>query len=504
MRRDILLIGFYNEKALGVRYLSNALRSQGYVPHILFYKGFHSSMPQQTTERELALVKDLIARIDPLFVGLSVMSSLYLETIHQVNDLIRQQFPALPVVWGGVFATLEPRRAAEKCHYIVRGEGEEAIVRLADALSADQPATAIPNLAYRDEQGSYRENEVGPLSDLDRLGYPPIGGDHLYLIHDDKLTEGDPQLNAFTYELAASRGCPFACSYCSSVKIRQVYKGKGRYLRFRSVDSVIEEIKEAKRQIPRLRVVHFWDEIFSNNHDPAWVATFSRRYRQEINLPFRIWGHPLCVKEEDIRHLVAAGLHQIVVGLQSGSPRVRKEDFHRGESQEQIIEASRVLAACRVPKVYYDLMLCHPFESAEELKETFYLCQELAPPFWLNIHGLNFLPATDIVQKALDQGIYTEDELNRMMYSSIQDQYDQYWGPNARSFQKSSEDNIWLALIYLTQFHKLKPRLTAYAERVAAGEDLRGDVFKLQDKMKRRQRRQDLWDKAKLVLKLGS
>lgn len=44
-KKDVVLIAFYNTKALGVRYLANALKASGYVPHIIFLKGFNSATP---------------------------------------------------------------------------------------------------------------------------------------------------------------------------------------------------------------------------------------------------------------------------------------------------------------------------------------------------------------------------------------------------------------------------------------------------------------------------
>ena len=76
------------------------------------------------------------------------------------------------------------------------------------------------------------------------------------------------------------------------------------------------------------------------------------------------------VNERIISNLVNAGLYQIVVGIQSGSVRVRKDIFHRKETQEEIINAGRVLARCKVPKVIYDFMLQHPFETLEDLKRN--------------------------------------------------------------------------------------------------------------------------------------
>ncbi len=497
--KKILLIGFYNEKALGVRYLANALRENGYKPYILFFKGFNSVVPSKATQKELQLLKELITRVDPLFIGLSVMSSLYLETIHMVNDTIKNNFD-IPVGWGGVFATLMPEKVVKYCDFVIKGEGEKAIVDLISHIESDQQYYNVQNICFIDKNGDFINNDVRPLEqNIDIYGYPQIGGEHMFFIHDDKMTKGDPQLNSFTYELLASRGCPFACSYCSSINLRRVYNGKGKYVRFRSVDSVMAELNEAKQKIPKLRVVHFWDEIFSD--EDGWIDEFCRRYKEEIGIPFRIWGHPLKINKKIIHLLVDAGLYQIVVGIQSGSEQLRKEIFHRPEKQEQIINSSKVLSECKVPKVYYDFMLCHPFESLEDLKETFYLCLKLAFPFQLNIHGLNFLPATDIIEIAKEKGIYTQEQLNKMMFGSIQEQYDQYWGPNANEYSKASKNNIWVALIFLTQFPKIRKEVIKLSKLAEKGEGTEA-ILKLKKKMEYLIRIKDLLDKIKLVLRI--
>lgn len=498
MNNKIVLVGFYNEKALGVRYLANALVSHGFDPTIVFFKRFNSEVPEIATEKEVDLLRELVEKTQPLFVGLSVMSSLYLSESGKVNRMLRENFN-FPIAWGGVYATLEPERALKECDMVMRGEGEFSIVKLAQAVQSGSDWRDIPGMCYINDAGEFVQNDVGPIqADIDQYGYPIIGGDNMYLITDDKIIPGDPQLRAFSYELSCSRGCPFQCTYCSAVNLRRVYAGKpGKYVRFRSVDSVMEELHEAKRKIPRLRLIHFWDEIFSN--EDGWVDEFTRRYKAEIGLPFRIWGHPLMTYDDIIGKLVDAGLHQVVMGIQSGSPTVRAENFHRYEKQEQIIEASRVLSRQKVPEVYFDLMICHPFETLDQLKETFDMCLELEPPFHLNIHGLNFLPATDIVKMALDRGMYTEEEMENLMYGSLQEQYDRHWGPHASSFKDASGKNSWSDLIFLTQFPSIRNKV------IQLSKDPQGNAAKiaaLKVKMNRKKRLDYYIERIKLVLKI--
>ena len=495
MIKNILLIAFYNQKALGVKYISESLKRFGYVPHVLFFKEYNSKKPSEVSDSELNLLRDLIDQIHPDYIALSVMSSLYLQEIIKVNSYIKT-VSTCPVIWGGVYCTLFPEKCLEYADYVIRGEGEEAIVELIERLSENKDPSDIQNLAYKKDKTCY-VNPVRPLiQDLDRLGYPGIGQDNVYFISNDKLIERDPILSSLTYETTASRGCPFSCSYCSSVNLKRTYRGKGNFVRFRSVDSIIQELVEAKNKLKRLKLIHFWDEIFSDEAD--WIDEFKVRYKKEVGIPFTIWGHPLRVSENVIKGLVDAGLYHIVVGIQSGSVRVRKEIFHRAETQEQIINASRIISKCRVPVVSYDFILQHPFETLKDLKDTFELCLMLDTPFELNLHGLYFLPGTDIVDIAVSKGLFSYDEIEKIMYGSMQEQYDIYWGTNSR---KESETELWSALIFLTQFHSLRPLLKKIAASLEGRTNNKREAVLLLRKIYSNiANARKLWNKAKLLI----
>lgn len=495
MNKDILLIAFYNPKALGVKYISQSLKKSGYAPHVLFLKEYNSKKPCEVSDTELDLLKRLIDKIDPGFIALSVMSSLYLREIVKVNSFIRK-ISHCPIIWGGVFCTLFPEKSLDHADFVIRGEGEEAIVELIEALSSNKDLSDIQNLAYR-KDGKNVVNPVRPLiQDLDRLGYPGIGQDNVYFISNSKIVEKDPAVDSLTYETSASRGCPFSCSYCSSVNLRRLYRGKGGFVRFRSVDSVIKELTEARKKIKHLKLIHFWDEIFTDDSD--WIEEFTVRYKTEIGIPFTVWGHPLKIKEDTVKGLVDAGLFHIVVGIQSGSARVRRDIFHRAETQDQIIDASRIISKCKVPVVSYDFILQHPLETVNDLKDTFELCLLLETPFELNLHGLYFLPGTDIVDIAVSQGLFSYDDIEKKMYSPIQEQYENYWGSNHDS---DIELELWKSLIFLTQFKSLRPLLRNIAAALedGAGNNSR-EVLLLKKLYNNIAYGRKIWNKAKLFI----
>ncbi len=102
----IVLVGFYNIKALGVRYLESALKKNGWRVVTVFYKNFNSVRPKPTTEKELSLFIERVKRENPVLVGLSVMSSMYLETVDRLVDVLLKE--NITVVCGGAYATMFP------------------------------------------------------------------------------------------------------------------------------------------------------------------------------------------------------------------------------------------------------------------------------------------------------------------------------------------------------------------------------------------------------------
>ena len=130
----VVLVAFYNKKALGVRYLQAALEQAGYRVRTVFYKDFNSVRPTPTTELELEFLRRVVREADPVLVGLSVMSSMYLDTVYQVLDAALDASPA-PVVCGGAFATMFPQRMLERgASFVLRADGEDNLCRLANAL----------------------------------------------------------------------------------------------------------------------------------------------------------------------------------------------------------------------------------------------------------------------------------------------------------------------------------------------------------------------------------
>ena len=85
---------------------------------------------------------------------------------------------------------------------------------------------------------------MGPLlQDLDSLPFTEYGNDNMYFIESNKLSRQDPELTENMLWLQSSRGCPYSCNFCIENTYHDLFKGLGKFVRRRSVDSIINEIK---------------------------------------------------------------------------------------------------------------------------------------------------------------------------------------------------------------------------------------------------------------------
>lgn len=490
-RGKVLLVAFYNIKAQGVRYLETALNQSGYEVTTVFYKDFNSVRPKLTSEAEVNLLCDKIEETQPMLIGLSVMSSMYLDTVNAVLGGIKARFDT-PVVCGGSFTSMFPEYFLERgAQFSIRTDGEFAITKLADCLTDGTDYSDIPSLGYLAD-GKPFVNPVGDtLNQLDGYGIPVVNSTGSCYIENDTLVEGDPQLNTFSYETVASRGCPFSCSYCCCSNLRKLLPSGTPSVRFRSVKMVIDEIVEAKKHCKRLVFIHFYDEVFPRNSE--WIDEFVVEYKKRVNLPFTIWSHPNMIDEDILKKLVSVGLMEVIMGIQSGSPHIRREIFHRRETNEQIVEATRRIANAKVFWASYDFMLQHPFEKIEHLKETYYLAKQLEGQFELQLHGLNFLPGTDIAPMAVEAGYFTEGELDNIMFAPMEDQFKAYW-----KCENSLESRLWYELTYLVQYKSFKKLAEKYEKNpVKYAAEIDAAYEKAQKKVKPRY----LYKKARIAIK---
>jgi radical SAM superfamily enzyme YgiQ (UPF0313 family) len=256
-----------------------------------------------------------------------------------VNRRLKAEVPDTFSVFGGPHPTFFPEMVREPgVDGICRGEGEKAMVDLVNGLAGGgaKAVLGLDNWSFP-HNGDTLANPVRPyVADLDSLPFPDRA-----LVYDRDPIAARSKIKHFL----TGRGCPYNCTYCFNHALSEIYRGKGRRFRQRSVDNVIEEICWVRNHYP-LEFVVFVDDTFVLSTD--WLAEFAEKYPRKVTeggrpLPFFCNTRANLVTAEQVNLLKEAGCHCVSMGIESGNDRIRNGLLKRRMSQEQILEASRLI-----------------------------------------------------------------------------------------------------------------------------------------------------------------
>jgi radical SAM superfamily enzyme YgiQ (UPF0313 family) len=332
-----------------------------------------------------------IAETKPDLIGFSCMTPLVKETLLLASE-IKKHF-AIPIILGGPHPTLFPAVMDEDpIDIICRGEGEEALAELLTAMDDGGPRTHIRNLWVK-EHGMVHQNPVRPLIDpLD--GVPMI---------DWSCYRGTAVLNSPPIAFPI-RGCPFSCSYCFNMPLRQVYRGLGRYVRHFSASRAVQEVERALEFFSPSPVLFTSDSF---GVDLPWMEDFLNAYTRSTQLPFVLLVEPRLATEKFVDLIAKYRCHCVALGVESGSERVRKEILNRRYSNEELVAVADRLHRKGI-KIRTFNMIGLPTETEAELWETVEVNVKMKVEF---PRGAIFtpLPGTQIVDIAKREGYLGED-----------------------------------------------------------------------------------------------
>lgn len=306
----------------------------------------------------------------------------------------------VPIIFGGIHPTTCPDLViSEDCVDIIcLGEGEYPLLELVESMQEKSIDHTIKNLWFSDN-GTIIRNPVRQLiGDLDELP-----------IIDKTLFDGYIPIKDY-YLTVTSKGCIATCAYCSQNFLKKWEMGKGQFLREKSVDKVIEELKVMKKRYGYKRV-DIKNNILSGSK--KWTFEFAEKYKKEIGVPFRIMGHPKTITTETMSVLKDAGLWHVQLGIESFNTKIRTEVLQRHETNEEILGALQTMDD---NGVYYsvDIMVGLPGETETDIVKTIKIlakCKNLARA---SIFWLEYLPGVDITKMARQWGLIDDGDLKKI------------------------------------------------------------------------------------------
>lgn len=300
------------------------------------------------------------------------------------------------IVFCGTYPVLFPEIIEHpEVDFVIQGEAEYPILELAENIERGEDISSIENLVLkRDDE--IIQNQMRPLlTDLTALPLPDRDLYHRYGFIRRM------SMKRFT----SGRGCPNACSFCFNAKFREIFRGRGKYVRRKPVSRIIEEIMDVKSSSV-LKSVHFSDDLFTQNR--AWVLEFCEKYKKSFtNLPFTCNTTVHDVDDEMLAAMKNAGCFGIAIGVETGNEELRMKRLNKPYKDSDIRRTAAMIKKHGLFLTAFN-MIALPYETIDNAFETVRLNREIKADN-VRVTFLSPIPRTNLVESAIKDGLLDND-----------------------------------------------------------------------------------------------
>jgi radical SAM superfamily enzyme YgiQ (UPF0313 family) len=434
----VAIVSTFDVENNAVRVLAAEVRRRNHHAAEVYFKDWISNHLPVPTAADLKAFVDVLRREDVALVAISIRASAYFESAKLLTRTVHEEL-GLAVLWGGMHPTLMGTQSIECADLLLQGEGELAFGDLCDRLAHGTDISDAPNTWVHTPRG-VRQNELGPLvKNLDVLPFRDYTThEHKYFVWNGRYTMGDPMKGDPVFQMMASRGCIYKCSFCyNSTYKKKVYPGQ-RWYRARSVDSALDEMVAATSHWNYKRV-RFDDEVFNPN--PDWVDEFIAKYPKRVGKPFEIFLEPKLVERDKLKRLRDAGLTGVFMGIQA-SERVTGHLYDRRADHNSIESIADLFHELGVHP-HYQLIFDDPASTDGDRRALFEMISSFPPPFDLYLFSMTVFPQSELNRKLVDSGVISKWDIE---------------GTNVRTFfqhrvnlryPRPVEETFWIALIVM-------------------------------------------------------
>lgn len=330
--------------------------------------------------------KDICVGISNSFSGIQIESGL------ELAQYIKSLHPEIPIIWGGNHPSFNPRQTIEHplVDFVVKGEGEETLYELSEALRNKKSYESIKGIVYK-KGNQIIENPDRPFLNLPEL---PIAAYHMLNIEDYSHIK-----KYFDYQ--SSRGCPNRCGFCYSLNFC-----RARW-RSKPAETVIAELtylfnKYGVEQfmivddnffVNQERVRKICESMIMNKMNVLWHANCRLDYFSRYDIDF-------------LKLLRESGCQQIVFGAESGSQKIL-DSIKKDITVAQILKAAEL---CKEANIVagFSFILGLPGEKKEDVMATLDVYDKIK---LINPHakivGMSLftpLPGTVLYEKVVAEG----------------------------------------------------------------------------------------------------
>jgi anaerobic magnesium-protoporphyrin IX monomethyl ester cyclase len=295
---------------------------------------------------------------------------------------IKEMDSEKPLILTGIHLNVKPDEMIKNTHSDIGllGEVDFSIVELIENISDEKKLLSTPNLILKIKNDiiyTKRDNQLAhpllqelPLPAYDQINFNDYYG---YKLVNDKFE----RINKWGIILG-SRGCPYSCNFCHNFW--------GNNLRYRTVDSVVEEVIELDKKY-RISNLFFLDPNFTLNKN--WAINIAKKLKNEnLNLNWSIQTRFDLVDEEILSSLSEGGCSHIFYGLESYNNDVL-EKMNKKTNTSMIDNVIQLNKKYNVTAFMF-IMLGVPGETKEGIMNTINFLKREELPYIAIVYGSRY------------------------------------------------------------------------------------------------------------------
>lgn len=334
---------------------------------------------------------EVIERADLIGIGATSMSW---PTALEVIKQIRGRRIDTPIVVGGIHPTMFDQYvlAAFPIQFVVRGEGEIAIVALVEALERGNGFHEVPNLSWKTGDGKIIRNPIHALIKKTALPEFPVPD------YSD-LPNGVYQ----ALSIESSRGCVFDCSFCST-SYRRTWRGI-------SPEEFVDRLEIIMPMVSRTSAhnIHIIDDEFSMNVKRATkIAEIISARGMTPGLVFDSRANDIA--DEAYVEAIAPHTVQFLIGAECGYDE-GLELIGKGTTCEKLETAAKILKKYGIAdRADFSFVLGLPWETRVEVEKTITFATRLHATYGVRIllQWYCQIPGSRLWDAAAKKGLVTE------------------------------------------------------------------------------------------------
>ena len=300
----------------------------------------------------------IINRQKPDFVGFS-LTSFTLKNSKELARMIKEKNKNCRIVVGGPWVTMRGKEILEneEFDFGIYGEGEITLPELIENYRNRKKLDEIKGLIFRDKNKIIL-NEPRPfIEDLDSVPYPAY-----QIVNMDDYARGRSiyvDREPVDY-ICATRGCPYACAFCSS---KEIWKRK---YRMRNPVKVVDEMEYMMKKF-KTKGFHFRDDNLTVNR--RFVLELCEELKKrKLPIKWMCESRVDTLDEEIIEKMKESGCSGMWFGIESGSQKVL-DYLNKGIALNRIRKTIKLCQEYGL-RVGGSFMLGVPIETRETIKKT--------------------------------------------------------------------------------------------------------------------------------------